>query len=929
MQNNLVNSPGLKIFNFWYLDDIHHLLNQSFELQADNYQISFCYNQSSFDRALTHLNSGKSLPVFVFSFLLTETELRHFLFELENLAFNENVFVFTPYPFAIPGCVQKNLDRMSRDQLENFLSDEDKDNFELFPNSGSLKLFELWQQGNLDISSFLPRDLQLKKAVWESMFELLLWNGSLNKNMLELKESIAHDIELLDKANILEVQNQNFSFSSFLQTEVKKFKIKPNYDKIQNFLESYNEAYCQLSNEKRYFLSALNQSFDPKQRIEEDELGKLSTDELEIIENALARNLRKNPHCIFTMRSLTLVYYVNSKKLEALELASKIVKELSILTSWNSFEQKTFIEALQQFNRKQSFSESLELSEKFGNRFDKDLLLLLWIEQATAYSGLNDNERAKRIYERCIERSRFLDISEENKNIISKAVGMSHFQLGRVYGKKSDNLKSNEHYGECIAYLEKLGNHYVVSIARLNRAWNFLENDMFPEFLSEKQFLNELLNVHDFKHTATGFELLNGIFYRKNADFKKSETAILKALNLATEVGSNKSLEDIYQELALLYACQMQWNRVFSLRTKLKQEAPKIYESLKDFFSDLIHETEEDSNLPVYISKPIGKVEIKDHGYPLAKIRNFYFQVLQGMENLNWEEIESLLLHKKETNLEYIMFGLLKYKKSLKEPDLDFSMDELKARLMLARNHIEQIDMFKEVVRCLEEEKDFLATEVWEQQLNITKFQFRTLFQFLFNGLSQDSLMVHENLHGNSQKKIADQEYDLYINGQTRKLFIKNEDCSEIMRKKKQVKFLVSLLKLKRVTKSSMAKIIWQEDYDPCIHDARIYTLVQRTKQLIPIEGLIESEDGAYSLKSGLNYLVIEKKEEMWNRNSTFQTLLETFQNNPEVCHSKSELMELVDSSASTLKRELQKLYLANKIEKIGKGKNTKYQLAK
>jgi len=140
---------------------------------------------------------------------------------------------------------------------------------------------------------------------------------------------------------------------------------------------------------------------------------------------------------------------------------------------------------------------------------------------------------------------------------------------------------------------------------------------------------------------------------------------------------------------------------------------------------------------------------------------------------------------------------------------------------------------------------------------------------------------------------------------------------------------LVSLLKLKRITKSSMAKIIWQEDYDPCIHDARIYTLVQRTKQLIPIEGLIESEDGAYSLKSGLNYLVIEKKEEMWNRNSTFQTLLETFQNNPEVCHSKSELLELVDSSASTLKRELQKLYLANKIEKIGKGKNTKYQLAK
>lgn len=135
------------------------------------------------------------------------------------------------------------------------------------------------------------------------------------------------------------------------------------------------------------------------------------------------------------------------------------------------------------------------------------------------------------------------------------------------------------------------------------------------------------------------------------------------------------------------------------------------------------------------------------------------------------------------------------------------------------------------------------------------------------------------------------------------------------------------------LTKSALSSLLWNESYDPSVHDARVYTSIQRIRQLIG-ESAIENWKTGYRWSQKVDFAILKENKSTGLRQNRLQNffieLLRKRNLDSDPKHrwvSKKELVDQIETSDATAKRTLAILLKDGQIERTGTGSQIKYKI--
>ena len=128
------------------------------------------------------------------------------------------------------------------------------------------------------------------------------------------------------------------------------------------------------------------------------------------------------------------------------------------------------------------------------------------------------------------------------------------------------------------------------------------------------------------------------------------------------------------------------------------------------------------------------------------------------------------------------------------------------------------------------------------------------------------------------------------------------------------------------VSKEDLAAFIWHEEYNPLVHDARIYTSIKRLrltlKEVLNRE-LIHMRDGTYMIAPDLRFAVVSHVSDR-HFSSRQNLILKFLETNGTL--KRNNIQKLLKISPTLAKQELKSLVNRSLVEAIGQGKNTIYR---
>lgn len=196
--------------------------------------------------------------------------------------------------------------------------------------------------------------------------------------------------------------------------------------------------------------------------------------------------------------------------------------------------------------------------------------------------------------------------------------------------------------------------------------------------------------------------------------------------------------------------------------------------------------------------------------------------------------------------------------------------------------------------------------------------------------------MITENERKESDEQpIPSVNVELYMVEHLAEVNWKGNSIPELIRKHALRKLLSLLLEhsAEGAEKETIASVVWGETYRPDIHDARIYTSIQRLRILFKTNSCIQSWNGGYCWNPQFKFQLLryQVKQKVAASNNRCQNLilqaLERFSQSGKNSIARTELVSITKSSEATVKRELAKLLSSAKILRMGKGRAVSYCL--
>lgn len=125
------------------------------------------------------------------------------------------------------------------------------------------------------------------------------------------------------------------------------------------------------------------------------------------------------------------------------------------------------------------------------------------------------------------------------------------------------------------------------------------------------------------------------------------------------------------------------------------------------------------------------------------------------------------------------------------------------------------------------------------------------------------------------------------------------------------------------ISKEELCIQVWHENYNPIVHDQRIYTAIRRLRNMVKVKNLILSKAGSYSISKSIRFLIFSKNENhsFSDRQSWILRFIET-----NGSSSRMDIEKALRISSSSCKSDLKFLIESSKIEAFGRGKNTRYR---
>jgi tetratricopeptide (TPR) repeat protein len=129
------------------------------------------------------------------------------------------------------------------------------------------------------------------------------------------------------------------------------------------------------------------------------------------------------------------------------------------------------------------------------------------------------------------------------------------------------------------------------------------------------------------------------------------------------------------------------------------------------------------------------------------------------------------------------------------------------------------------------------------------------------------------------------------------------------------------------ISKEELVTQIWQEKYNPLVHDRRIYTAIKRLRDVLKTgltKSILETRGTFYSIHSRVRFAIIGISTPLDALSERQNWIIKFMETHPNV--NRSTIQNLLKISPAYTKLELKSLIDRGLLERLGKGKNSYYR---
>ncbi len=656
-------------------------------------------------------------------------------------------------------------------------------------------------------------------------------------------------------------------------------------------------------------------------------------------------------------RLMLRLYFLRGDREEARKISKAIISR-GVRTS-ESCGQQLLAECFQYCNRMGDYDFVLEQTQRIVNQISGVARSLTLIEQGVALvNGRGDSDTALKKLEAAI------GYVKSNKDIdanqAKEVMGTTHFEMARIYDAKSQFQTARLNYNqamECFVQTEKI---YFSTVCLLNLSWISLKTLSWGELAQLKQKTFEQAEKFGYPYILAGVSMIEAIYSRFHLNCGKALQHIENSLmNLGTSAPPVAKFDVLGEKIRILLQMGLkseaqknlnvvkelvESSRILPLIERFKSLQLKIdfYKEDVDQWWQNIEDSKEfaeptQSQLHILLLNLDSKFSFDEEAlssYPLGHLRLLERKLALLDRNDRHQflrlfaEMELIFDHCSEPLSEKIAFYLLRA--MLSDDEQNKNMFTRLARLEIARWGCDR-DMKRPLelwLEAVENKKPLLANQNWSScSEGLQARWFQWFKKISFEADSREEI-IESAVAENDSAVVLEVFEDL---GEVK---INGEIDHHLSRSSALRKLLIHLIESspKSMGKEQLAKAVWSEDYNPMMHDSRIYTSIQRLRSGFSDPDTIQNWNGGYKWNSKYRFRLVRKKIEERNYNHRIQIMivraLEQMASADKAWASRSELVQITDSSDATVKRELSKLLASAKILRRGNGRSVQYSLA-
>lgn len=622
--------------------------------------------------------------------------------------------------------------------------------------------------------------------------------------------------------------------------------------------------------------------------------------------------------------------------------------------------QELVLEIVQIFNRAARTLEARKLAERAISISDAFHVTALRLEIGSSWV-YSDRNIAREILNDALRATQRLTVRGERESQLKLIQAQCHFQLARCYDLDNKFDLAVVEYEKALVVFEQCERPYFSAVTMLNCAWIYLKEYRFGELKKLQKNLSSLAERYGYTYVAAGLELIEAIEARLNLEpgkaLRKIESSLRrlgKSAPLMARIDSQIELVRVLLTLGMRKQAELAYKK-FKTLSKAEPEFQKtrvrdLYfevnghnlpqEELLEHIGDAASLDESSTLLfarrgLVRLSNNAGKIRLGK----IATLEEALFESLKGNDEQQvWKamsQIDAMLREISDASLERV--SLLLLQATLSKNTSNNEEKILEAERELARLSVDAsvaaplmawLDSLKGGKGSRPQEMDnWRLAPIGDQE------RWQRWLGAIFPVEEKPWALISNDSIKYSDKFPQDADVSLLVLEHLGEVKFRGKVKHDFIRRHSLRRILCLLLEggMDGVAKHTIAAAVWGEDYSPEIHDTRLYTAIQRLRNLFMSPDTIQNWHGGYRWNPEIGFLLIRANQKKTTADTRCQSLilqtLERYSDRAKPWVGRSELVAITKTSEATVKRELSKLLNLDKIRRTGSGRAVVYSL--
>ena len=892
-------------------------------------------------------------------------------------------------PMSLPSLKLQPFDMSEFSAYLQEFSEELDENRSLavYQETAGLPLYiNLWLQGvEIDNENILKKISEMSSAA-QDIFEVCAFLER-KPELSFLEQTLEHSLETLNLA-LKELQEHFFvqdgEIPKAFATLFLKNKKSEDY---QDFLKRLPEKNGDCSLKTHLFVLAIrSESSELMKRLADyidiESIDTLKREALVELQEGLKSRMAemKSLENVRLLRLFLRSLIITGKRDEAAQFGLKNFEENYSQHIQQEEVALLVLDIVQCLSRIYRTSDALELCQKNMNKISGVTQVHLLIELAVLISRESTDESYRRALDalkRALSKLAHQEEQMGEQREIEKAKALVHFEMARLLDTACEASEADHHYQNARRQFAKVEDHYMASVALLNQTWIALKEQVWIEFDSLIEELYETAGRYGYQYILSGADLLKA---KQERFFLQREKALIRLessqerlthsaplaarydiyvekARLLIDMGQRVEAEQVCAEISQMI--QKSGSPVYTKEWKNHQKELSFYKcSYEDFVQGYeLAETGVESHYQKHLlasrllfELPASSDALKN--YPLGKMRICENKLIRKMaENPDdiWQELaelEKVLSHVMSPMEEKVALRILQSQVSRQPSEKKDYLQE--ARLELHRWNCDREVKYPLLawIEGLQKNISPNQSSYWQRASVGDQERWQAWWRPFFKVQEpRFRVFTHLGVNDSLEAPAIDDEKEVFINENMGEVFFKGASQKDFQRRPLLRKLLALFLESapQELSKSVITAAIWGENYEPEVHDPRIYTNIQRLRKLLSARDIgskkstekladpIQNWQEGYRWNPRVSYALVQEIAPQAANPTRLQALiLRAFQAQADSFQStlsRRQLVEITGSSEASVKRAVSELLQNRQLERHGLGRSVTYSL--